>query len=329
MRPGPKNLITDVRGLRVGQVTDLALGSGVTAIVFDAPAITSVDIRGGAPGTRETDLLAPDKTVQAVDAIILSGGSAFGLDAAAGAMAALAALGRGFPVGSARVPIVPAAILFDLLNGGDKDWGRYPPYREMGYAAVEAASLDMTRGTVGAGTGATTATCKGGLGSASTVVGPYTVGAIVAVNAMGSATVGDTPHFLAAPYEINGEFDGLGMASLADYARPLAIKSLAPTNTTIALVATDATLTKAQARHLAAMAQDGLALALRPVHTPFDGDTVFAAATAQVPGEADLVVLGSVAATTLARAVARGIHAATPLPQPGALPAWSTLFANR
>jgi L-aminopeptidase/D-esterase-like protein len=329
MHPGPKNLITDVRGLRVGQVTDLALGSGVTAIVFDAPTVASVDIRGGAPGTRETDLLAPDKTVQAVDAIVLSGGSAFGLDAAAGAMAALAAMGRGFPVGSARVPIVPAAILFDLLNGGDKDWGRYPRYREMGYAAVEAASLDMALGTIGAGTGATTATCKGGLGSASTVVGPYTVGAIVAVNAMGSATVGDTPHFLAAPYEINGEFGGLGMANPADYARPLAIKGLAPTNTTIALVATDATLTKAQARHFAAMAQDGLALALRPVHTPFDGDTVFAAATGQVPGEADLVELGSVAATTLARAVARGIHAATPLPQPGALPAWSTRFTPR
>jgi L-aminopeptidase/D-esterase-like protein len=329
MRPGPRNLISDVRGLRVGQVTDLALGSGVTAIVFDAPAIASVDIRGGAPGTRETDLLAPDKTVQAVDAIVLSGGSAFGLDGAAGAMAALAASGRGFPVGSARVPIVPAAILFDLLNGGDKDWGRYPPYRDMGYAAVEAASLDMALGTIGAGTGATTATCKGGLGSASTVVGPYTVGAIVAVNAMGSATVGDTPHFLAAPFEINGEFGGLGIANPADYATPLAIKGQAPTNTTIALVATDATLTKAQARHFAAMAQDGLALALRPVHTPFDGDTVFAAATAHVPGEADLVVLGSVAATTLARAVARGIHAATPLPQPGAQPAWSTRFTAR
>lgn len=328
MKPGQRNLITDVAGLRVGQVTDLTLGSGVTVIVFDEPAVASVDVRGGAPGTRETDLLAPDKTVQAVDAIVLSGGSAFGLDAAAGAMAALAEAGRGFAVGPARVPIVPAAILFDLLNGGDKAWGRYPPYREMGHAAVEAAGLDMVLGTVGAGTGATTATCKGGLGSASQRVGPFTVGAIVAVNAMGSATVGDTPFFLSAPFELADEFGALGPALPSDYTKPLAIKGMTPTNTTIAVVATDAALTKAQTRHLAAMAQDGLALSLRPVHTPYDGDTVFAAATGCVAGEADLIALGTAAATTLARAVARGVHSARALPQPGALPDWRTRFST-
>lgn len=206
-----RNLITDVSGVRVGQAEDLALGSGVTAIVFDRPAVASVDVRGGAPGTRETDLLQPERLVEAVDAIVLSGGSAFGLDAAAGAMACLAEAGRGFAVGPMRVPIVPAAILFDLLNGGDKAWGRYPPYRDLGFEATRAAGADFALGTAGAGTGATTATWKGGLGSASARAGGFTVGAIVAVNALGSATVADGPHFWAAPWEQADEFGGLGL----------------------------------------------------------------------------------------------------------------------
>jgi len=313
-----RNLITDVAGLRVGNAEDLSLGSGVTAIIFDEPAVAGVDVRGGAPGTRETDLLAPERTVERIDALALAGGSAFGLDAAAGVMAHLAAAGRGFAVGAVRVPIVPAAILFDLTNGGDKNWGRYPPYRELGFAAAGAAALDFATGSVGAGTGAPTATLKGGLGSASARIGAFTVGAIVAVNALGSATIGDTAHFWAAPFEVGSEFGGRGLPARmpADALHPR-VKSGRPENTTIALVATDAVLSKAQARHLAVMAQDGLARALYPVHTPLDGDTVFTAATGrQALAEpiADMIALGSIAANVLARACARAVHDARPLP---------------
>src|SRR5579871_3536189 len=162
-----RNLITDVPGVKIGHAEDLRLGSGTTAVIFDEPAIGSVDLRGGGPGTRETALLDPAQTVEGVDAIALSGGSAFGLDAASGVQAWLKEQGRGFAVRTARVPIVPAAILFDLLSGGDKDWGRYPPYRDLGYAAAAAAGTDFTLGSVGAGTGAATVNCKGGVGSAS------------------------------------------------------------------------------------------------------------------------------------------------------------------
>src|ERR1700691_6568941 len=162
-----RNLITDVPGLKVGHDTDLRLGSGSTVVVFDEPAVASIDVRGGGPGTRETALLDPAQTVQGIDAIALAGGSAFGLDAASGVQAWLREKGRGFAVRTARVPIVPAAILFDLLSGGDKDWGRYPAYRDFGYAAAAGAGVDFALGSVGAGTGATTANCKGGLGSAS------------------------------------------------------------------------------------------------------------------------------------------------------------------
>ena len=187
------------------------LGSGATAIIFDEPAAASIDVRGGGPGTRETALLDPAQTVEGIDAITLAGGSAFGLDAASGVQAWLKEQGRGFAVRTARVPIVPAAILFDLLSGGDKDWGRYPPYRELGYAAAAAASAIFALGSVGAGTGATTVNCKGGIGSASAVTAEgHVVGALAAVNPVGSVTVGDGPWFWAAPFERAGEFGGLG-----------------------------------------------------------------------------------------------------------------------
>ena len=160
-----RNLITDVTGLKIGHAEDVRLGSGATAIIFDKPAVASIDVRGGGPGTRETALLDPAQTVEGIDAITLSGGSAFGLDAASGVQAWLKEKGRGFAVRTARVPIVPAAILFDLLSGGDKEWGRYPPYRELGYAAAAAAGIDFALGSFGAGTGATTVNCKGGIGS--------------------------------------------------------------------------------------------------------------------------------------------------------------------
>lgn len=331
-RPGPKNLITDVAGLAVGNATDHALRSGVTVVLCETPATAAVQVLGGAPGTRETDLLEPHNTVQTVDAVVLAGGSAFGLDAASGVQAGLREAGRGFAVGPHRVPIVPAAILFDLMNGGDKDWGRYPPYRELGYAALADAGADFETGSVGAGTGALTATVKGGLGSASSILdNGFTVGALVAVNALGSATVGDTRHFWAAPFEEDGEFGGLGLPAPfpADARLPRTKLSARPTgteNTTIAVIATDAALSKAEAKRLAIAAHDGFARALWPAHTPLDGDLVFALATGasgRTPEPEDFIALCASAAAAMARAIARGVHDARAMPG-DALPSWST-----
>ncbi|HSX76167.1 MAG TPA: P1 family peptidase [Shinella sp.] len=331
MRPGPNNRLTDVAGLLVGNVTDHRLRSGVTVVLCEEPATAAVQVLGGAPGTRETDLLEPHNTVEAVDALVLSGGSAFGLDAASGVQAGLRERGRGFAVGPHRVPIVPAAILFDLMNGGDKDWGRYPPYRELGHAALAAAAADFSTGSAGAGTGALTATFKGGLGTASSAVeGGFTVGALVAVNALGSATIGDTRHFWAAPFEEGDEFGGRGLPfPFPPEARtPRTKLSLRPSgteNTTIAVVATDAVLTKAEAKRLAIAAHDGFARALWPAHTPLDGDLVFALATGRSgrrPATEDFITLCAAAAATMARAIARGVHDAAPMPG-DVLPAWA------
>jgi L-aminopeptidase/D-esterase-like protein len=327
-----RNLITDVPGVLVGNGGDQRLASGVTAIVFEAPAVGSIDVRGGGPGTRETALLDPAQTVQGIDAIALSGGSAFGLDAASGVQAWLAEQGRGFAVRSARVPIVPGAILFDLLNGGDKAWGRFPPYRELGYEAAARAGRDFALGSAGAGLGATTVNLKGGLGSASAPCGGFTVGALAAVNAAGSAVVGGGPWFWAAPFELDGEFGGRGLPSpLPEGALAPATKGSPQASTTLAVVATDATLSKAEAKRLAVMAQTGLARAIHPVHTPLDGDVVFAVATGLKPAPAapyGLTALGTAAANCLARAVARGVYEAAALPFPGAQPAWRDRFAR-
>lgn len=332
MLPGPRNLITDVAGLSAGNAEDHRLKSGVTAIVCDPPATAAVQVLGGAPGTRETDLLEPHNTVQTVDAIILSGGSAFGLDAASGAQAALREMGRGFAVGPHRVPIVPSAILFDLINGGEKDWSKFPPYRDLGYEAVRKAGPGFTTGSAGAGTGALTATFKGGLGSASIVLpNGITIGALVAVNALGSATVGGTRHFWAAPFEKLKEFGGLGLphplpADASDIRTKLRPNLSAAANTTIAVIATDAVLTKAEAKRLAIAAHDGFSRALWPAHTPLDGDLVFALATG-ASGRTleleDFIDLGAAAAATMARAIARGVHDATPA-ENDPLPSWSS-----
>jgi L-aminopeptidase/D-esterase-like protein len=332
MTSGSSNLITDVPGVLVGAAHDPVLASGVSVVLFERPSAASVSILGGAPGTRDTALLEPEMTVEAVDAIVLSGGSAFGLDAAGGVMAGLAARGRGFAVGPVRVPIVPQAILFDLLNGGDKNWGERPPYFDLGREALDNASAFTAIGSEGAGYGATTANLKGGLGSASIATsGGFTVGALVAVNAVGTVTIGDGPHFWAAPYERGEEFGGLGMPSpLPSDALPLRLKGGAGRNTTIAIVVTDAALDKAQCKRVATAAHDGLARAIRPAHTPLDGDIVFAAATARRSVSVDpfaLAEIASAAADVLARAVARGVHAATALPFPGALPDWRSRFA--
>ncbi len=327
------NLITDLPGIAVGHATDLVLGSGCTAVLFDAPATVAASIRGGAPGGRDTAMLEPEMTRQEIDAVVLSGGSAYGLDAAGGAQAWLREQGRGFRLREALVPLVPAAIVFDLLNGGDKGWGRFAPYRELGYAAAQGAVHGgFPLGSVGAGTGATTATLKGGLGSASArTQGGLLVGAIVAVNAVGSATIGNGRHFWASPWEVGREFAGLGMPAHPD-TRPF-MKGAPARATTVALVATNARLTKAQAKRLAIMADDGLARAIQPAHAPMDGDTVFAAATGTAGAgvavdDRALALLGHAAACVLARAIARGVFHATALPHPGALADWHQRFGQ-
>ena len=324
-----RNLLTDVAGVIVGQAEDLRLGSGVTVIQFEQPAVAAISVLGGAPGGRDTDLLAPHNTVQAVDAIVLSGGSAFGLDAAGGVQAALREQGRGVLVRDVRVPIVPQAIIFELTNGGDKDWGRFSPNRDLGSAAACAVGTDFALGTVGAGTGATTATVKGGIGSASaTTSHGHTVGAIVVVNAVGSPTVGDGPCFWAAPYEVDGAFGGRGWPATCDVS--LRAKGGPGTSTTIGLVCTDAALTKAQAARLAIMAHNGLARAVLPAHAPLDGDTIFAAATGARQMQEpvwELTELGHAAILCMARAIARGVYAAAALPVAGAQPSWRDRFA--
>jgi len=329
--PPPRNLLTDIPGIRVGHADDSRLASGVTAILFDTPLIAAVDVRGGGPGSRETDLLDPARTVERIDAIVLSGGSAFGLDAASGVQAYLRSIGRGYAVGTALVPLVPGAILFDLLNGGNKDWGRYPPYRELAYAAAERAGADFALGSVGAGLGATTVNFKGGIGSASAVTDSgFAVGALAAVNAAGSVVVDDGPWFWAAPYEQNGEFGGHGFPAIVP-ARALAARAKgAPRqSTTLVVAATDAMLSKAQAKHLAVMAQDGLARAIHPVHTPLDGDIVFVVATGQRPlanPPFDLMAIGTAAAQVVARAIARGVFEAAPLAFPPVLRGYRDKF---
>ena len=326
-----RNLITDVPGVQVGHAGDANLGSGVTAIVFESAVTASVDVRGGGPGTRETALLDPAQTVEGIDAIVLAGGSAFGLDAASGVQAWLREQGRGFQVRDARVPIVPGAILFDLLSGGDKNWERYPPYRELGYEAAKNAGPGFSLGSVGAGLGATTANLKGGIGSASAKTrSGITVGALAAANAAGSMTIGDTPHFWAAPFEQDAEFGGRGWpASLPADALAFRSKGYLGENTTLAVIATDAKLTKAQAKRVAVMAQSGLSRAIHPVHTPLDGDVVFAAGmgTRPLPDPVfALSELGSLAAHVLARAIARGVYEAKALSYPGAVPSWRDRF---
>ena len=328
------NLLTDIAGVRVGHADDAGLASGTTAVIFDQPFIAAMDVRGGGPGTREGALLDLANTVEKIDAVVLSGGSAFGLEAGGGVQAWLAEQGRGFNVRGAIVPIVPGAICFDLLNGGNKNWGRFAPYRELGFAAAAAASTSFALGSVGAGLGASTANLKGGLGSASARTRDgVKVAALAVVNAVGTVTVGDGPWFWAAPFEIDDEYGGRGLpASFTPDMLKMRIKG-GPTateaeSTTLAVVVTDAALTKTQARRLAMIAQTGFARAIYPVHAPMDGDVVFAVSTGARPIDPliGLAELGMIAANVTARAIARGVHAATALPLPGALPSWRDHF---
>lgn len=335
LKPGPLNLLTDVAGLRVGHADNATLKSGVTTVICDEPTVASFHVMGGAPGTRETDLLEPHNSVERINALVLSGGSAFGLDAASGVQAALREAGQGFSVRGITIPIVPAAILFDMTNGGDKDWGSYPPYRELGHEAALAAHTDFALGTYGAGKGALTAGLKGGIGSASAVLrNGVTVSALAAVNAVGSTTMGDSAHFWAAPFEIGDEFGGCGLpATVLERCTDVRLKfrdqNMGGLNTTLGIIATDAILTKADAKRMAVAAHDGFARAIWPSHTPADGDLVFSLATGRSGiqlGYEDAIDLYAEASSVMARAIARGVHAA--VPESGdIMPVWTERLA--
>ena len=315
LRTGPLNSICDISGLRVGNAIDSNVKTGVTVLTGDAPFTASYAVMGGAPGTRDTDLLEPDKTVQSVDAIVLSGGSAFGLDSAGGVAHELRAAGRGFAVGDVTIPIVPTAILFDMANGGDKNW-ETSPYTELGRKALLSADTNFDIGSAGAGFGALCGITKGGLGTSSLMLeAGGTVGALIAANPVGNALTPDGKHFWAAPFEIDNEFGGFGISQ--NIAPSLGIDqsklgALHPqANTTIGIVATDFDLDKAELKRLAIAVHDGLARAIYPSHLPYDGDLIFAVSTGKIEKPKDPVLLStlsSAAAHCVARAVARGVY---------------------
>jgi D-aminopeptidase len=330
MRPGPQNLISDVAGLLVGNAEDARIRTGVTVLTADRPFTAAVHVMGGAPGTRETAALDPGRLVGEADAIVLSGGSSLGLAAGSGVADALREAGRGFAFGGQMVPFVPGAIIFDLMNGGDKGWAENP-YPALGRAALAEARAQFAIGTAGAGYGATVFEMKGGLGSASCVLANgMTVGALAVVNALGKAVAGDGPQFWAAPWELDGEFGGLGLPTSADPAwEPPASKRRGQA-TTIAIVATDAALSAPEALRMATAAQDGIARAVVPSHTLLDGDLVFGVATGERPitdPVADQYILGHAAACCLARAIARAVYLATPM-EGDIFPAWSVRFGG-
>jgi len=321
-RPGPNNSLSDVAGLTIGCAEDASALTGVTVIVPDTRAVCAVDVRGGGPGTRETDALAPENLVDAVDALVLSGGSVYGLAAADGVASAMGAEGRGFALmnmpGVPRSPVVPAAILYDLANGGNKAWGDAPPYAALGKRAYAARSKTVPLGNAGAGLGANAGALKGGQGSASIVTADgFTIAALVCVNSWGSTTLPNQRAFWAHPFEIDGEFGAVQPTSASFDAEDWSGAKFNPApraNTTIACVAVDADLTPAEAKRVAQMASAGLARAIRPVFAPFDGDVVFALATAAKPAPEPRALavarFGALAADCLARAVARGVYEA-------------------
>jgi D-aminopeptidase len=317
LKAGPKNLLTDVTGLRVGNAVDERIKSGTTAVLFDQATTASYAVMGGAPGTRETDLLQPDKSVQGVDALILSGGSAFGLDAASGVAERLRAKGRGFAVGDKVVPICPSAIVFDLMNGGDKSWDT-SPYTDLGRAAFDAATIDFDIGRAGGGFGATCGQTVGGLGSASLDLGNGAmVAALTIANPVGNVMTPDGKHFWAAPFEIDNEFGGYGAApsqsGLIGMEHSKLRHLIEGANTTIGVVATNVKLDKAQCQRVATAAHDGIARAIVPSHLPHDGDLLFCAATGEVAMSnepIDFAMLCHAASICVARAIARGVYEA-------------------
>ena len=307
-----RSAITDVAGIEVGHFTDPRRPTGCTVVIARDGAIAGVDVRGAAPGTRETDLLAPTNLVDQVHGILLAGGSAWGLDAATGVVRWLEEQGVGFPAGPVRLPIVPGAVLFDLLVGD----ATIRPDAAAGYAACKAASAKApAEGNVGAGAGAAVGkifgierAMKGGIGTASVTLDGVTVGALIACNALGDVVDPQSGQPIAGARTANGK-------ALLDTRRALlrgeAPKPLLPgTNTTIGVIATDAVITKAQASRLATMGHDGLARSINPVHTMSDGDTLFALGTGRAGKSPGMMVLGTMAAEVVALAVVRAVRAA-------------------
>ncbi len=331
--PGLRNLITDVQSLLIGNAQNKNLKSGVTVLYSEKPFLVGINVMGGAPGTRETDLLGADKIVQLVDAIVLSGGSAFGLDAASGVANELRKKNRGFPTSAGPVPIVPSAILYDLNNGGDKNWKKNP-YSRLGIKALNSASTEFELGSIGAGLGATTSNLKGGLGSTSQVLdNGCTVSALVAVSSVGSTTAGKSNQFWAAPFELNGEFGNVSAPSHFETQESAwaSKKPFSGEATTIGIVATDAILDKAQAIRMATAAQDGIARAILPSHTPYDGDLIFSVSTRKIRLEDpafDTLKIGHAAAQCVARAIARAVYNATPHAN-DTLPCWSDINTKK
>lgn len=319
MKVGKKNLITDVTGVMVGNSHNEIIKSGVTVFTSDKRFAAAVTVLGGAPGTRETDLLESDKLVEKIDAIVLSGGSAFGLDAATGVVDCLRKENRGYPLKDINIPIVPSAILADLFNGGDDQWEENP-YGNLGKLAFNSISNSFEIGTIGAGYGATTSNLKGGLGSASIVLGNgATVGALVAVNPSGSVVTDGSNSFWATPFEIGDEFGGKEFIPpkniFTEYQRgdDAAKDAFSIDNTTIAIVATDLELSKVELKRISVAAHDGMSRAILPSHTPYDGDLIFAASTGRKKIKiepSDIYNIGNAAAICLSRAIARGVYEA-------------------
>ena len=346
LKPGPTNSLADVAGIQTGHAHDPVLRSGVTVVVPDQPVVAACDIRGGGPGTRETALLDPVNTVDKIHGLFLSGGSAFGLEAASGLVDWLRSKKRGFEIAGAHVPIVPGAILFDLANGGQKDWSDNP-YPALAHQAIKHATergsdISGENGNLGAGYGAKAGwiediCLKGGLGQASLTYemkdGPVTIGGLAAVNSFGSPLIPDSDVFWAWPFEINNEFGGRRPALFShptDYSDPGQMLYQPPfsTNTTLAVLATNLALTKSEAKRVAIMAQDGLARALRPVHSPLDGDSVFVLSTGSLVLDENarfsaLWQVGMLGGDVLARAIARGVYEAETL---GDMKSYKDLF---
>ena len=314
LRTGPRNSITDVPGITVGNAEDHHLTTGATVVVPEEAALCAVDHRGGAIGARDTIGLQPGSVGGWVHAICLSGGSAFGLDAPGGVMHALRAEGKGFAFGGAQVPIVPGAIIFDLMTGDNREWDQ-PPWWDLGAQAYAAASADFALGNAGAGMGATALNLKGGLGTASYQSDDCIVGALAVANPVGGVVIPGTDTFWAWMDEQAGEFGG----QTPPARRPEALVAkppVSPSNTTLVVVATDAVLDRDNALRVAIMAQDGLVRAIRPIHTPFDGDTVFVISTGkrQLPDTPEtLMNIGAMAAGATARAITRGVYEAESL----------------
>ena len=349
--PGIKNLITDIPGIQVGHAEDNEIGTGVTVITGDNFFSAAVDVRGGGPGTRETDMLSLENSIGRADAIVLSGGSAFGLDACSEVQDLLRQDNKGYKVGKAIVPLVPGAVIFDL-NINDKPHvniiGEHSPWRKLANKAYKSAKTDFLLGSFGAGCGATTATIKGGQGSSSwsqifSNGKKYSVGAIVINNAVGNPLLNEGPHFLSAHLEFEDEFGGYGVCNDL-YDNVLRAKRLPPSigkteiiddissNTVIGVIATDAPLTRSNLKRIAIMAHDGIARSLSPAHTSMDGDTIFSITTRQnikeqVLENVDIIALGARASDCVARACNRAIYEAKAVGN--SKPSWKNLFQSK